>query len=150
MSMKTNYLLHRSGRNQFGDPGEPALAPYQPSRESQVRNEQMFSHHAFLNEQFVSTHRDRWLGHFTGLAKKAVWQQLYPHGRPTLSTFYAHSRECASFEEYLLWWLLSKKTQALRMMGYTPQAISEQLAPFAECGRYFVRYGKSEKTFATI
>ncbi|WP_332775523.1 hypothetical protein [Polaromonas sp.] len=150
MSMKTHRLLHRSGRNQFGDPGEPALAPYQPSQESLARDEQMSARHVILNEQFVSTHRARWLGQFTSVAKKDVWQRLHPHGRPSLSTFYAQSRESASFEEFLLWWLLSKKSQALRIMDDTPQAISEQLAPFAECGRYFVRYGKSERTFATI
>lgn len=150
MSMKTHRLLHRSGRNQFGDPGEPALPPYQPSQESLAHDKKMVALHIALNEQFVGTHRVQWLGLFAGIAKKDVWQRLSPHVRPSLSTFYAWARDSASFEEFLLWWLLRNKAQALRIMGYTPQAIREQLAPFVECGRYCVRYGKSKRMFATI
>jgi hypothetical protein len=148
MSMKTNYLLQKSGRNQFGDPGDSMLPPYQTSRESQAHDEQMRTLHTSLNEQFISTHRSQWLGQFTGLTKKAVWQRLHPYGL-SLSTFYAQARECASFEEFLLWWLLSKKKTALRMMDNSPQLITVQLVPFEECGRYWVRYGKSERGFST-
>ena len=150
MSMKTRYLLHRSGRNQFGDPGEGPLPPYEPSPEVTAQDDRLRARHVELNNAFVSKYGDAWLATFTGLSQKDTWTKLYPYARPALSTFRAHAREFASFQEFLLFLLLSNKRSSLALLGYSKAAISEALSGFAECGRYYVSYGKSQRTFGTL
>jgi hypothetical protein len=149
VSVKTSRLLHRSGRNQFSDPGDPPLPPYEPSAASVAYDKRMIALHWALNEKFVGTYRDRWLARFPGMPKRGVWRVLHPHGRPALGTFYAIARESGSFEAFLVWWLVCNKHQALRLLGYSAAAIGEQLREFSECGRYHVRYGSCTRTFGT-
>ena len=150
MSMKTRYLLHRSGRNQFGDPGEGPLPVYKPSAKESARDERLRTLHSKLNEAFVAKHGNVWLNMFSGLSHKDVWGKLYPHGRPALSTFRLHAREFSTFQEYLFFLLLSNKKLSLKLLGYPKETIEEMLTEFDECGRYFVSYGKNKRTFGTI
>lgn len=150
MSMKNRYLLHRSGRNQFGDPGEGPLPRYEQSPEDKARDERLRARHIELNNVFVSKHGDTWLAMFSGLSQKDAWEKLYLHGRPALSTFRTHSREFETFQEFLLFLLLSSKKSSLTLLGYSKVAIEEMLLEFSECGRYYVSYGKSQRTFGSI
>lgn len=149
MSVKNSRLLHRSGRNQFGDPGDPPLPPYEPSAASVAYDKKMIALHCALNEKFVETHRERWLGLFAGMPKREVWKVLHPHGKPALGTFYAIVRESGLFESFLVWWLVCNKRQALRLLGYSEVATRDQLREFSECGRYLVGYGSCTRTFGT-
>ena len=150
MSMKTRRLLHRSGRNQFGEPGQPPLAPYEPSREESYRDQQMVDRHRALNDAFVTRYGASWLARFGGLSQAETWERIFPHGRPALSTFRSHAREFASFEEFLFFLLLKDKRRSLSALGYSPGEITSAMNQFAECGRYFVSYGKSGRTFCTM
>jgi hypothetical protein len=149
MSRKNDYLLRRSGRNQFGDPGDPPTAPYQPSAASVARDKQMFALHQQQTAEFVSCHREAWLPLFGSLSRREVWMKLYPRGKPAFSTFGVMVRECGSLEEFILWWLASRKTEALRILGFTATEARGELEIFSECGRYYVSYGKSARIFGT-
>ena len=149
MSLKTARLLHGSGRNQFGDPGDPPLPPYQQSAESRAYDERMIESHRALNDRFAQSHAESWLDLFTKDSKRQVWSKLHPHGKPALGTFYSMARECCSFEDFLTWWLVCHKLQALRILGHNESTTHEHLHEFAECGRYFVTYGKCARTFGT-
>ena len=149
MSLKTSRLLHRSGRNQFGDPGDPPLPLYQQSPESLAYDNRMIGAHRALNDIFAQTHRQRWLTLFAGASKRDAWIKLHPYGKPALGTFYSMARECGSFEDFLTWWLVCHKHQALRLLGYDTSSIHEHLLKFAECGRYYVTYGNCARTFGT-
>ncbi len=149
MSQKTSRLLHRSGRNQFGDPGDPPLPLYEPSARSLARDKEMISLHRTLNDEFIQAHGARWLKLLSGLSKAQVWSKLHPYGKPTLGTFYSMARESNTFEQFLLWWLVSNKTQALRHLGHEDLFVREQLRAFSECGRYYVTYGSCSRTFGT-
>lgn len=149
MSHKTSHLLHRSGRNQFGDPGDPPLPPYEPSAEQLARDKEMVTLHRALNEKFVQAHKARWLELFSGLSKAQAWSKLHPYGKPALGTFYSMAREFNTFEQFLLWWLVSNKTQALRRLGHEDSSIHEQLRTFSDCGRYHVTYGSCARIFGT-
>ena len=150
MSMKNRYLLHRSGRNQFGDPGDGPLPCYEPSPEAKARDEKLRARHIELNDVFVSKHGATWLAMFSGLSRKDAWEKLYPYGRPALSTFRVHARGFATFQAFLLFLLLSNKRSSLALLGYPKAAIEEMLSEFGECGRYYVSYGKSQRTFGSI
>jgi hypothetical protein len=149
MSLKTHYLLHRSGRNQFGDPGDGPMPRYVPSPQSVARDEKLIALHHSLNDQFANTHRAAWLALVAVASKKDAWLRLHPRGRPSLSWFYAQARACGSFEDFLVWWLVSRKAEALRMLGFTPEAIADQLKPFKDCGRYQVCFGSNRERFGT-
>lgn len=148
--MKNTYLLHRSGRNQFGDPGDSELPRYEPSPEQRALDEQLRVRHLELNDAFVVKHGETWRSLFSGLSKKDTWQKLYPRGGPALSTFRANSREFSTFEEFLNFLLLSNKRWSLSILGYSKSVIEEILSEFKECGRYYVSYGKSNRMFGSI
>lgn len=145
MSMKNHMLLHRSGRNQFGDSGDGAYRPYTPSPEVSARHEAEKRQHVELNEEFLRQYGQAWLERFGPLKKKEVFSQFRLYGRPTDSTFYAYVRECASFEEFLFHWLLSNKRRGLEMLGKSGVEIEAAMAPFKVCGGWVVTYGKSQK-----
>lgn len=150
MSLKTSRLLHRSGRNQFGDPGDPPLPPYRQSAESLSRDSQMIALHRDLNEKFAQAHGPKWLALFSDMSKAEVWRKLCPYGKPALGTFSLMTRKCANFEQFLLWWLVCNKSEALRLLGHEEEFIREQLRAFSECGRYYVTVGACERTFGTV
>lgn len=110
----------------------------------------MIARHRDLNDAFVSKHGASWLAQFKGLSQTETWKLVFPRGRPALSTFRSPAREFASFEEFVLFLLLSNKRRSLSALGYSTAEISSTMAQFAECGRYFVSYGKSSRTFCSI
>jgi hypothetical protein len=150
MSLKNRYLLHRSGRNQFGDPGQPQLPRYKASPTERKRDNHLIARHRARNRAFVAKYGVSWLALFDGLSREAAWKQIYPHGRPALSTFRSRAREFASFNDFLVFVLVSQKRAALRTLGHSAAAIDKAMAPFSECGRYFVTYGQSRRTFCSI
>jgi hypothetical protein len=150
MSMKNDFLLFRSGRNQFGDSGENVLPRYTPSPEVSARDELLREEHRRLNEQFLLRHRERWLSMFTGKKTlKSAWGFAFPHGRPSYSTFCKECREFDTTEEYFCFLLISHKRWGLRIMGFTEEEMDSELKVFEECGRHFVSYGKSSRTFSS-
>jgi hypothetical protein len=110
----------------------------------------MIAQHRAKNLAFVAKYSASWLAGFDRLSRQEAWKRIYPHGRPALSTFYARVREFASFHEFLLFVLVSDKRTALVTLGYSAVAIDRAMAQFSECGRYFVTYGKSHRTFCSI
>lgn len=148
MSMKNRVLLHRTGRDQFGNKGEPPLPSYTPSDEENRRTDQMRKLHIELNEKFISEYGDKWLSLFEGMSKKAIWLFLYPNKKPALGTFYSHSRIHATLEEYLNYLLVQNKYWSLSRLGYNRNQIKKILKPFSECGRYYVSY-KGGASFGT-
>ncbi|MCL4215395.1 MAG: hypothetical protein KJ052_00085 [Candidatus Hydrogenedentes bacterium] len=150
MSFKNRVLLHRTGRSQFGDPGQPPLAPYVPSAKEKAREQEMRALHKTLNAAFIKEHGQTWLAAFDGLAKREAWAKLYPDGRPALSTFLTHGREFASFEDYLLFRLVGNKRKSLVLLGHSKADIDAAMSKFAECGRYYVSWGKSRRTYGSL
>lgn len=150
MSMKNRVLLHRSGRNQFGDPGEEMYERYVPSPEIQAKHDAEKQRHIDFNEKFIIEYGSDWLNLMRPLKKKQVWESLKQFGRPSDSTLYAYARECASFEEFLYHWLLSNKRRGLRILGKSAEEIEIIMAPFKECGGWVVTYGKSSRYIAGI
>jgi hypothetical protein len=150
VSAKTRYLLNRSGRNEFGDPCAPPLPRYKPTAEQLKRDDKLIARHRALNEAFVAKHGPAWLARFEKLPQADAWKRIYPHGRPALSTFRSRAREFASFEEFLLFVLLSEKKRSLSALGYSSAQMRSEMAQFADCGRYFVSYGNSRRTFCSV
>jgi hypothetical protein len=96
----------------------------------------MISRHRTLNDAFIAKQGVSWLAQFDG--------------RPALSTFRSQAREFASFEEFLLFLLLSNKKRALCTLGHSKAEIHHTMVPFADCGRYLVSHGKSRRTFCSM
>lgn len=134
----------------MGDSGQPSLAPYVPSAKEKARDRKMRSLHKALNTAFVKEHGNAWLAAFDGLAKREAWAKLYPHCRSALSTFLTHGREFASFEDYLLFLLVSNKRKSLALLGHSKADIDAAMSKFAECGHYYVSWGKSRRTFGSL
>ena len=141
MSMKTRVLLHRAGRDQFGNQGQPGLPKYTPSPEDERRSQQKRKEHEELNDKFVRKYREDWLEYFSSMSKKEIWGVLSQHGRPALGTFYKHVREHESLIDFLIYWLVSNKLKAMNILGHTRLEITAELSPFSECGRYYVTFG---------
>jgi hypothetical protein len=150
MSMKTRYLLSRSGRNQFGDRGDDPLPKYVPSPETMARDALMRAEHRKLNERFLQRHKEQWLAIFKDKkTMKSAWSVAFPHGRPSYSTFCKECKEFASLEEYLCYLLLSRKRHFLLSLGFSKEDVTSDLKAFEHCGNYFVTYGKSPRLFYT-
>ncbi len=148
MSMKNRVLLHRTGRDQYGNKGSAPLPTYKPSQEDEKRTSKMRALHVKLNGDFIQEHGTQWLALFKGMSKKAIWSFLFPYQKPSLATFYSHSREYATLEEYLNFLLVHNKHWSLSKLGYEQEHIKTSLKPFKECGRYMVSY-KGGASFAT-
>lgn len=150
MSMKTSYLLTRSGRNQFGDSGDVALPRYVPSPEALAQDELMRKVHVMKNDEFLLRHKEQWLARFKDKKTlKSAWEVAFPEGKPSYSKFCMECKEFSSLEEYLCYLLLSRKRRSLLVMGFSKEEITSELNAFKECGNYFVTYGKSHRTFYT-
>ncbi len=150
MSMKTRYLLSRSGRNQFGDRGDDRLPEYVRRPEALAQSELMRATHRKLNEQFLLKHREQWLAKFKDKkTMKSAWSVAFPRSHPSYSTFCKECREFASLEEYLCYLLLSRKRYFLLSLGYSKEDATTELKVFKECGNYGVTYGKSPRMFFT-
>jgi hypothetical protein len=145
MSIKNRVLLHRSGRNQFGDSGEAVYESYVPSPELQANHDAEKQRHIELNEEFINRHGFEWINIMRSRSKKQVFESLKQFGRPSDSALYSYVRECASFEEFLHHWLLSNKRRGLHMLGKSKEEIEVVMAPFKECGGWVVTYGKSSR-----
>ncbi len=148
MSTKNTVLLHRSGRDQFGNKGSAPLPNYVPSENDVKRTNEMRALHIHLNEQFIAEYGKQWIAQYEGMKKKEIWSLLYPHGRPSLNTFYSHSGKYESLEDYLNYLLVQNKYWSLSKLGYDRDHIKKRLIQFQDCGRYMVSY-KGGKTFAT-
>jgi hypothetical protein len=148
MSMKNRSLLHRTGRDQYGNKGDAPLPTYKPSEKDVKRTNEMQALHIRLNEEFIIRYGTQWLALFDGMVKKEIWSFLHPHKKPSLGTFYSHSRLHASLEDYLNYLLVQNKYWSLLKLGYKQDDIKIILKPFSECGRYMVSY-KGGSTFAT-
>ena len=150
MSLKTRILLHRTGRNEFGDPGQAPLPKYRPSRVEEKRNRTERARHEALNNEFARRYGKAWLGMFSGQSKAEAWRKLCPHGRPALSTFLAEGRRFQSFERYLLFLLVSNKRRSLALLGVARPLLEKEMKAFAECGRYFVSFDGSRRMFSSL
>ena len=150
MSMTTRYLLQRSGRDQFGIGGNTGAATI-PSPAPTDHDDAMWKLHRDLHDDLVRRHGPAWLTQFAGLTKKAAWIALTggEGSSPGLSTFRKMAGEYASFEEFLLYWLVSNKRNGLERLGLTQADIDAEMKKYVECGRYFVTYGAGRRTFGT-
>jgi len=148
MSMKNRVLLHRTGRDQYGNKGSAPLSTYKPSQEDEKRTNKMRVLHVKLNDNFIQKHSTQWLSLFKDMSKKSIWSLLYPYKKPSLATFYSHSRKYATLEEYLNFLLVHNKHWSLLKLGYEREHIRTILKPFKECGQYMVSY-KCGTSFAT-
>lgn len=147
--MKNNILLHRSGRDQFGNKGDAPLPNYTPSKEVIEKTNEMQALHIKLNEEFVNKYNAQWLSLFNGMTtKKERWSFLFPHKKPSLSTFNKHSRDFLSLDDYLNYLLVQNKYWSLMKLGYKNYDIKIILKDFKDCGRYMVKY-KGGSSFAT-
>lgn len=150
MSLKNDYLLHHSGRNQIGDPGQGPLPANLQSPAPTDFDQAMWAKHRELNDGLVREHGAAWLALFAGLSKKSVWSRLCPHGTPACSTFTSMAREYASFEEFLFFWMLKNKRRSLEMLGLSKADIDEVIGRFKVCGGYYVTYGHGKRSFGTL
>jgi len=149
--MKNRVLLHRTGRNQFGDYGDAPLPEYVPSPAEEERAKRMVDEHRRLNDDFVARYREPWLHLFADKkSKKEAWAVACPYGTPALSTFRTKARAFPSFDAFLLYWLVHNKRMSLRLLGHDPTSIDKELRIFDECGRYFVTYGASTDAFGSM
>jgi hypothetical protein len=148
MSMKNRVLLHRTGRDQYGNKGDAPLPKYVPSESAVKRINEMYSLHVKLNDEFIDEYGIQWLSLFDGMTKKEICSFLYPRGKPSLSTFYSHSKDYALLEDYLNYLLVSTKWWSLSKLGHDRDHRRKILKPFEECGRYMVSY-KGGKSFST-
>ena len=147
--MKNNYLLHRSGRNQYGIKNDVPQPNYSPSKEVIEKSNDMQALHIKLNEEFIEKYNAQWSLLFEGMTtKKEIWSYLYPHKKPSQSTFNKKSRDFSSLDNYLNYLLVQNKTWSLIKLGYDINEIQVILKDFKECGRYMVKY-KSGSSFAT-
>lgn len=137
MSMKNNYLLQRSGRDQFGNKGDAnSIRPPKGNSKDNLHTEQ----HKKLNEDFLGKFSARWLKMFNGLTRKDIHKKLFPHGSPALSTFRKHSRDFEVFEDYMLFLLLKDKRKCLSLIDVKKEEIETEISKFDGCGRYGVTY----------
>ena len=148
MSMKNRVLLHRAGRDQYGNKGNKLLPTYKPSRDDHKRTSEMRMQHLKMNDDFIQKHGNQWITRFKGMSKKSTWSLLYPNKKPSLATFYSHSRGYATLEDYLIFLLVHHKQWSLSKLGYKRDQIKVILMPFKECGRYMVSY-KGGASFST-
>jgi hypothetical protein len=150
MSMKNDYLLRRSGRNQYGDAGTPEANMLNRVGRT-THDEAMWGLHRQLHKQLVERYGSRWLGLFAGKSKKAAWRDFSAGtGRaPALTTFYKQATEYATFDEYLLYLMVSDIRLCLDMLGVPQAEINSELIKYAECGRYHVNYGTGTRIFGT-
>lgn len=76
---------------------------------------------------------------------------LHDHSSRNLSlaTFYKHAAQYSSFEEYLLYRLVSDIPNALKRLGVPPDEIVAEMIKYTDCGRYYVTYGAGKELFGT-
>lgn len=148
MSMKNRVLLHRTGRDQYGNKGDAPLPSHVQSENAAKQMDGMRTLHARLNEGFIEEYGKQWRSLFDGMTKNKIWEFLYPHKKPSLGTFYNHSREYESLTDFLNYLLIQDKRWSLSILGHDREYINKALSPFHECGRYFVNY-KGGKSFGT-
>jgi hypothetical protein len=150
MSIKTEYLLRRSGRNQFGDEGSPTSSTSMSTGPTEY-DLKMWQQHRRLHGDLVARYGALWLALFADKSKKDAWLVLGGHTwrNPSLATFYKHAAQYSSFEEYLLYRLVSDIPTALKRLGVPSQEIDAEMAKFADCGRYYVTYGAGKELFGT-
>ena len=100
MSMKNRVLLHKAGRDQYGNKGSPPLPTYNPSQKDEERTIKMRSLHVNRNKDFIQTYSAQWLPLFKGMSIKAMWEFLHPNKRPSYSTFYKRSKDYGALDAY--------------------------------------------------
>ncbi|MCK5385072.1 MAG: hypothetical protein KAJ29_05795 [Alphaproteobacteria bacterium] len=148
MSMKNRVLLQKSGRDQFGNRGSSEFIRCELSEEQKLIDEKLKEEHKKLNDLFVKTYNEEWLKLFEGFNKKGAWEKLCPYGKPSLSAFYASVRGHKSFSQFLTYWLVVNKREAMEMICVTEEGIKSELSKYNKCGRYYVTYG-SGRMFGT-
>jgi len=150
MSIKTEYLLRHSGRNQFGDDGSPTSSTSVSAASSEY-DRKMWQLHRQLHGDLVARYGTLWLALFADKSKKDAWLLLRgcTWRNQSLTTFYKHVSQYSSFEEYLLYRLVSYIPNALKRLGVSAPEINTEMAKFADCGRYYVTYGAGKELFGT-
>ncbi|MYN16739.1 hypothetical protein GTP81_08235 [Rugamonas sp. FT107W] len=144
-------MLRHSGRNQFGDHGSPTNGTSLSAAPSEY-DRKMWQLHRQLHADLVARFSNRWLKLFADKSKKEAWLMLHNHSSRNLSlaTFYKHAAQYSSFEEYLLYRLVSDIPSALKRLGVPPDEIVAEMMKYADCGRYYVTYGAGKELFGTV
>jgi hypothetical protein len=144
--MKNAVLLHRSGRDQYGNKGKAHIErSNSPDNELQKSKEE----HVVKNNEFVLRYSNAWLKLLENKSRKEIWGILSRHGKPAFSTFSASIRQHDSLNDFLIYWLVASKPKAMKILGFTTEEIARERVHFENCGGCQVSFGKG-KPFSTI
>ena len=146
MSRKNAELLHRSGRDQYGNIGK---AHVERSNFAGNKLQKLKEEHIAKNNEFSLRYSKAWLELLESKSRKEIWELLSRHGKPAFSTFSASIRLHDSLNDFLIYWLVANKPKAMDLLGFNKDEIAQERLNFESCGGSQVTFGKG-KPFTSI